>query len=500
MKKGFIIILLLLPIIGLYACDAGLAVLNDDADTFEKKLFVWNGLNTWYFWQDKVDDLADDRREKTLDFAQYLDRFPNEKALFDHLIYDSEDRFPWFIEDYEEHEAARLGSSKSFGFRYGLRSLGSNDEVFGYVQYVVRGSPAEKAGLERGDIFNRINGQKLTLNNYSDLLNSDVYKLNIALLRRTDLGNLTLVNTNDVIQISAELIQENPIHTARMYNAGNSTIGYLLYNSFRFNYHEELNDQFNEFKNNGVNELVLDLRYNSGGALITTSLLASMITGLSSENVFAQLKYGAKRSNQNFTYKFADKLVVYDDNGMRVDNGTIDINSLNLNRVFVLTSTRTASASETLINGLNAYGIEVIIIGENTVGKDLGSITVYDAPPTYTQESRENLNPNHKRAMQPIVFKIFNRLGIDYPNGFAPDISESEVNYLIGGLPPLGHQEEHLFKIAIGLITNTFLAKEQSPDIIDEFEYIMDSSELNPFNDELYLLPEDMVQLPVYDR
>ena len=143
--------------------------------------------------------------------------------------------------------------------------------------------------------------------------------------------------------------------------------------------------------------------------------------------------------------------------------------SLNLDRVFVLTSSRTASASELLINGLDPY-IDVIHIGDFTVGKNQGSITVYD----YINDSRDK-NPNHTYAMQPIVLKIGNVAGYtDFPNGLEPDIFIKE-SLLNPGI--LGDIDEPLLKIAIDQISgdassinNNYLFKEiPSPsDVLKE--------------------------------
>ena len=148
--------------------------------------------------------------------------------------------------------------------------------------------------------------------------------------------------------------------------------------------------------------------------------------------------------------------------------------SLNLDRVFILTSARTASASELLINGLDPY-IDVIHIGDFTVGKNQGSITVYD----YINDSRDK-NPNHMYAMQPIVLKIGNVAGYtDFPNGLQPDIFIKE-SLLNPGI--LGNIDEPLLKIAIDQISgdassinNNYLFKEiPSPSDVMKERIIID--------------------------
>lgn len=490
-KYPFIFLAVLSLALLINSCDQGTSALTDSGVEYEKKLFVWNGLNSWYFWQDEVPALSDKNAEHKRNFDAFLNMFRDEKDLFENLKH-RDDRFSWFIDDYEVHEAARLGSSKSFGFRFGLLRLGDSDQVFGYVQYVVRGSPADDSGLKRGDLFNRVNGQRLTLNNYREILASDQYRLGLADLNTSLPENIRIMDSERAIEVTSEVIRENPIHFARTYLAGSKTIGYMVYNAFRFNYHRELNNRFGTFKNDGVDEFILDLRYNSGGALITSALLATLISGNGPEKAFAKLMYSEKRTSLNFTYPFLDELIVYDEDGQPVDERGIVLNTLNLPRVYVITSSRTASASEAVINGLRAHGVDVFIIGERTAGKDEGSITLYDAPPGYTLQSRANLNPNHKRAMQPIIFKIFNANGENYPNGFMPnvEISETTPAYL-KNLPQLGEPNEPLFNRAISQITGSFLAL-RTEESIQKIRSISDSAILmDPAENEFYLIPFD---------
>ena len=124
-----------------------------------------------------------------------------------------------------------------------------------------------------------------------------------------------------------------------------------------------------------------------------------------------------------------------------------EINSLNLNRVFIITTSESASASELLINGLSPY-INVIQIGEKTVGKNVGSITVYD----YIDDEQTK-NPDHTYAMQPIVLKIANNDGFaDYTNGLLPDYFIEED---IQNMGILGTKNEPLLSEVLEIINGT---------------------------------------------
>ena len=185
----------------------------------------------------------------------------------------------------------------------------------------------------------------------------------------------------------------------------------------------------------------------------TTSInLASMITGQFNNQIFAKERWNSKlmtyweeNDPEALLNRFTDKL----------DNN-IPISSLNLNKLYVITTSRSASARELVINGLDPY-IDVIHIGDYTVGKNQGSITVYD----YINDSRDK-NPNHKYAMQPIVLKIGNVAGYtDFPDGLTPDIIKKES---ISNPGILGDPEEPLLKIALDNIRGIQTSISQTED------------------------------------
>ena len=154
------------------------------------------------------------------------------------------------------------------------------------------------------------------------------------------------------------------------------------------------------------------------------------------------------------------------------------IASLNLTKIYILTSKSTASASELVINGLAPY-IDVVQIGDFTIGKNVGSITLYDSP----DFSKNSVNPNHKYAMQPIVLKIVNKDGFgDYQvNGLTPDVQLLEN---LGNLPPLGDTSEPLLAAAINMITASGRPIPQNPE--KQFDHFKDSKSLDGLRDQMY--------------
>jgi C-terminal processing protease CtpA/Prc len=429
--------------------------------------FIWKGLNQYYYWQESVVNLSDSRKESESDYAYFLSQNPNPENFFNSLLHP-DDNFSWIVDDYVELENMLQGIDISDGMEFGLYVECNDQNIFGFVRYVQKDSDAESKGVKRGMVFSNINGTRLTRDNYRDLLfnnNESSYNIRfseISYNQNNQCANI-IPGQEDLTLIKSRIVK-NPIHISKIIENEGQKIGYLMYNQFLGvvesegkDYNSELNNAFSNFLSNGINDLVIDLRYNPGGRISTSINLASMITGQFNNQVFAKERWNSKLMNywnenspESLLNRFTNKL-----------GNNQSIFSLNLDRVFVLTSARTASASELLINGLDPY-IDVIHIGDFTVGKNQGSITVYD----YINDSRDK-NPNHMYAMQPIVLKIGNVAGYtDFPDGLEPDIFIKE-SLLNPGI--LGDIEEPLLKIAIDQISgdavsieNNYLFKEIS--------------------------------------
>ena len=150
--------------------DAGIAVEN------EINAFIWGAMNSWYYWQEEVDDLKDEQFVSSSERNTFLNQFDDPNLLFESLRY-TDDRFSWITDDYNAQDEYFAGISTSFGFKYGLvRWLG--DSVVGYVRYVLPDSPASEVELKRGELFYGINGSLMTMDNYQELLqNQEILEL-----------------------------------------------------------------------------------------------------------------------------------------------------------------------------------------------------------------------------------------------------------------------------------------------------------------------------------
>lgn len=451
--------------------------------------FVWKGLNLYYLWQSDVPNLSDNRFANQTELNSFLNGYSKPESLFESLLYKPEslfpaleavDRFSWIVDDYLELEGQLQGTTNNNGVEFGLsRKSSGSSEIFGWVRYIIPNSDAATKNIKRGDIFYGVNGTQLTINNYQALLfgsNND-YTLNMA-----DINGGALTPNGKTVALTKTILDENPILINKVIISGSHKIGYLMYNAFYSNYDNQLNEAFGNLKSQGITDLVLDLRYNGGGSIQTSTRLASMITGKFTGQVFAKEQWNAKIESyfaandpESLKNLFVDKI------------GTTPINSVNMTKVYILTSASTASASELVINGLKPY-ITVVQIGDVTTGKNVGSVTLYDSP-TF---GKENRNPNHRYAMQPLVLKIVNGAGFgDYQSGLVPTFQLKET---LSTLNVLGSPTEPLLSLAIGKITGTAKMKETVSG--KQFEFFNDSKSINGIQNQMYLekAPEGLLK------
>ncbi len=442
--------------------------------------FVWKGLNLYYLWQSDVANLADDRFGNQADLNAFLYGFPQPENLFQQLLNkprslypnpgEAIDRFSVIFSDYNQLEGILSGTTKNNGAEFGLYYKdASQTSVFGVVRYILPNSDAASKNVQRGAIFYAINGTALTKENYNALLNNDSYTMNFA---NYDSGNIT--PNGQSVSLTKSVISENPVYLTSVINSGTHKIGYLMYNGFYPNYESQLNAAFSNLKSQGITELVLDLRYNSGGSVATATRLASLITGQFTNQIFAKEQWNAKLEDYYNSTNPSTLLNLFTN---KLGNNET-LSSLNLNKVYILTTKSSASASELVINGLKPY-IDVVQIGDITTGKNVGSVTLYDSP----SFSKTGSSTKHRYAMQPIVLKIVNKVGFgDYINGLEPTI---ELKEDFGNLGVLGDSDEPLLNAAINTIVGSGRPLPQKR--IRNFDALQDNSTIARLKSEMYV-------------
>ncbi|WP_194768074.1 S41 family peptidase [Tamlana sp. I1] len=451
--------------------------------------FVWKGLNRFYLYKDDVPNLANNRFSSSSEYEDYLENFSTPEALFESLIYKrtTVDRFSWIVDNYFELDAFFSGISMSNGMEFQIyRFPASPETVFGVVTYVLPNTSAETNGVKRGDIFYGVDGTSLTTSNVSQLLSTNNYTINLGTYNdnnTADTNDDSITPTTESIALTKVQYTENPIYINNVLNVNSKKIGYLMYNGFTGTdaFNNELNNVFGSFKSAGINELVLDLRYNSGGSVNTAILLSSMITGQFKGKVFSTEQW-----NSEFQAAFEN------DDPEQLINRFVDtnkgtpLNSLQLQKVYVLTTKRSASASELVINSLQPY-IQVVQIGTTTAGKYQASTTLYDSP----NFRRQGANPRHTYAMQPLIFKSLNVDGkTDYFNGLAPT---TELAEQVNNLGVLGDVNEPLLAAAISDISGTAKKATSKPFAL---EILKSSEDFDAFETGMYIdknLPSNLI-------
>jgi len=370
--------------------------------------------------------------------------YPSE--YFGSLLHREEDRFSWIQDDFLELMKYLSGVTTEAGYEFYLfRTSEASDLVFGYIAYVKPETPAATVGLKRGDIFSEIDNVAMTMSNYQGLLR-----------RISQPHSVTLPENNATVWLSVLEYKENPIFLDTIYHIGGKKIGYLVYNFFARDsepngiaYEKQLNDVFGNFISASIDELIIDLRYNSGGAVTTTQALASMVSGKGKDDVFGYQIYNSivsgyfeRRYGKDFNKSFFFDEIVRYANNQPIES--VPINKLeNLDRLHLIVSRHTASASELLINCLRPY-MNVTLIGEKTVGKNIGSITIY--------EEDEEKQKTNRWGMQPIVSKFENSDNFSgYRDGFAPDVPATDFR-LNEKMRQLGDTDELMLSAALRYI------------------------------------------------
>lgn len=417
-------------VILLSACDPEKILPNEDDGkavnpNAQVNDWIYSELTDWYLWSDKLVAVSVTNKELSPD------------EYFESLLYQpgETDRFSWIQESAEDLLNSLNGKNTALGLRTStFYADDAKKNVAFAVSYALKNSPAERAGIKRGDFITKVNGTTITLDNYQTILGSESMTFTMG-----DYVNGQIVPNTTVYSVTKAEIQTNPVQHYSIIQEGSKKIGYLVYLQYLSQYDDELRRIFGEFKAAGINELVLDLRYNGGGYISSATTLSSLIgRGISSSKVCYSDEW-----NANITKEFKNKYGAnYFTKNFKDEPNNI---GSQLSRLFVLTSKGTASASELTINNLLPY-MEVIRVGDNTYGKNVGSITIDDEQKRW------------KWGMQPIVLRTVNANGqSDYgsKDGFAPNVRVSD-NIL--PFKSFGDKSETLMSEVIAYITGKTVA------------------------------------------
>lgn len=440
--------------------------------------FVYDGLSTYYLWSDQMTSIKP--TEKDTDPKKY----------FKSVLYNTDIDKGWSLitDDAKGLVADFAGEPKSFGYSISFSQI--NGTIYAFVKYVFANSPAAYAGIERLDLIGKVNGQAITTEtgtNYISQKDIDIlYGDKTATFTTYKLTDSGIVLKKEV-QVTPTTIKTDPVLFDKVYTEGNKKIGYLFYTGFIGNYNDRLFEVFNNFKSQGVTDLVIDLRYNPGGGVSAASYLVSLFAPKASvveKTTLSTLNYNQFLNNLYDKNKWSRsyKLGVFqekdelDNMGNIVKKAAPDpiVANLDLNKIYIIATGNSASASELITFCSRAILGEsnVIHIGERTSGKYTASFTIhpYDdniGQPIYDDKklSAELKKSFENWAMQPIVaiYTDKNYKTFINPGYLEPDVTLKEGFGYIDYWKPIGDKEDVFLGQALYMITGNENYKPVKP-------------------------------------
>lgn len=425
--------------------------------------FAYDGLSIYYKWADKMKSMKPTVSDK------------DPKKYFEKLLYkaDTDHGWSWITDDVES--LLKRFEGESLGFGYGLKFLlrdRSKGTYYAGIQYVFPNTPAHESKLKRLDLIGEINGQPITADNYRKLFGNETIKFTFYKLN--DLGKL--VKDKDVT-VTPRKIKTNPVLKDSIYTIGDKKIGYLFYTSFIDNYNNELHKVFSKFKAANVTDLVLDLRYNHGGAISAATYLSSLIapaSAVQAKSPFVKLNFNKFLMSQDWgaTYKLG--------NYSEDEQDPMTAN-LNLNTVYYIGTGDSFSAAELTPHCLRAVMDNVVHIGNKTGGKYTASVTITPYRPFNNEKGQPTVNRVYNEsklssddkkvlrnwAMQPIVAVYTDKNDKDFSvdDGLIPT-GENELKEGFGYFAnwrPLGDTKDVFLGQALYLITGDEQYKPKQP-------------------------------------
>ncbi len=425
---------------------------NNNEELVKINNWVTGEMRDWYYWNKGIP-------------ANSVLNFKLEPEEFFESILNKDDRFSW-IDKVENLKDDLAGVTTTTGLNFGL--VRDGDTVIGFVRYVVPKSPADLAGIERGMFFTRVNGNNMTVANYNSILDP-YYKGESFSVQLANLDGNNFQETTK-IDLAAVKVSEPAVYLYKTITTESGRkVGYLFYNRFLSDSPErthsnELFEAFQYFKTQGVQDLILDIRYNLGGSIAISGLLSALIMPSFDENkMYVEYKYNDDLNELLDAFRFHSFKSLFSKEWLP----KVPVANLNLNKVYVLATFNSASASELVINNLRPY-MNVIHIGDSTRGKNEGSITIED----------ERVPRQIDWAIQPIILKLANAEHYgDYHKGLGPTFVAKEGYEL----KPLGDKEDPLVKVALAQIDPSMAVKARAtpPRVVSMLRGIKSFDEIN---------------------
>jgi C-terminal processing protease CtpA/Prc len=338
-----------------------------------QKQFVLDRMREWYFWNDLLPAQVDTSQFATPeDLLAYLTTFSPDLTP-DDGIDNPVDRFSFI--NTAAADQAFFGEGRFEGFGFSSRFEAGNVLRLTRVFF---DSPANRAGLARGQQIVALNGRTI-----ADILAAEGVDGVNALFDTSPLEfTMREIDGSEFIaDITQDIVTIDPVPQARVITdpaGARPPVGYLELASFISTANARMDTVFGDFRAQGINDIIIDLRYNGGGLVSTADLLGDFLGGDVAENlVYSKTVFNELRAAANDSTEFFDR----------------QGNSVSLVRLVVIASQRTASASELVINGMDPH-VEAVIVGDNTFGKPVGQVGIEFCEKILRPTAFQTLNAN----------------------------------------------------------------------------------------------------------
>ncbi|MFR9554677.1 MAG: S41 family peptidase [Rikenellaceae bacterium] len=330
-----------------------------------------------------------------------------------------------------------FSSSTAFGIKM-LYPVQVGNVYYLLIGCIVPESPADKAGLRRGmyiTAYDRASISSSTMETYYNTLLGYEESTAMATLSISEYqdnngtGSYTLTDLGEYY-VSPGTHTSNPVIYTKIRESlgGEPTpVGYMVYSEFDMNAADYLISIFEDFKAANVQEVVLDLRYNVGGDVYASTVMATALVGSKYQGeTYCEMEYNDYRKAMGEV----DYFYIGQNPSVATYSPIVEAldTALDLDRVYVIVTGFTASASELIINGLRGLGVEVLLIGQTTEGKNVGMEVFYSSDSAYSSYDFGS----YVYELMPITFYNNNALGFkDFSSGFTVDQSHDETLYIL---------------------------------------------------------------------
>jgi len=366
--------------------------------------FLRSWSNNTYLWFDEIVD-----RDPALS-ADPLAYFDQLRTTATTPSGAAKDKFHFTYDSAEWFQLSQSGESAGYGAEWAVLSATPPREIV--VAYTEPGSPATDpaAALNRGTRVLAVDGFDVNTNTQAgvDALNAALFPDSSGETHSFTVQDVGATNSRG-ISMTSQIITNAMVQNTQVLDTPTGRVGYLLFNFHRAPAESELVAAINQLNAGpGVDDLVLDIRYNGGGFLAIASQLAYMIAGPgpTAGRNFETLQFNSKHPVTNpVTGAPISPTPFYDETLGFSETAGQQLPTLNLSRVFVLTGDGTCSASEAIMNGLRGADVEVVQIGSTTCGKPYGFYATDNCGTTYFTIQFRGVND-----------KNFG----DYTDGFSP--------------------------------------------------------------------------------